>query len=245
MKNIIRALANSLGYDIVQKRNSNTNIDDHLANIFLAKNIDCVIDVGANSGQYAQSLRKLGFKGKIVSFEPVATVYDVLEKNSSADPDWLTFRCALGDINEDKQINVYKSSVFSSFLKANESSKDIWTSLKTSELETVSVKRLDDIFADILMLTGCKRFYLKLDTQGFDINVFRGAKQTLSNIEAMQSELPLVAVYDGMSAPYDVLKEFHESGFFVSGMYPVNRHSSLAIIEYDCVLVKVPELLQH
>ena len=81
-KDTVRSLANSLGYDIVQKRNSNTNIDDHLANIFLAKNIDCVIDVGANSGQYAQSLRKLGFK---ITTEPCGAFYVYADCSGLAD----------------------------------------------------------------------------------------------------------------------------------------------------------------
>ena len=72
------------------------------------------------------------------------------------------------------------------------------------------------------------------------INVFRGAVESLEKIPSIQSELSLIAIYDDMLPAYDILKEFHQQGFFISGMYPINRDESLAVIEYDCVLVKRP-----
>jgi hypothetical protein len=41
-----------------------------------------------------------------------------------------------------------------------------------------------------------------------------------------------------MPDTYEVLREFHAHNYFISGMYPINRDESLAVIEYDCVLVR-------
>ena len=41
-----------------------------------------------------------------------------------------------------------------------------------------------------------------------------------------------------MGKIYDVLQEYHLFDYFISGMYPINRDESLAVIEYDCVMVK-------
>ena len=79
---------------------------------------------------------------------------------------------------------------------------------------------------------------LKMDTQGFDKFVFDGARGCLENVSVLQSELSLIPVYDGMLQVYDILKEFHNNYFYISGMYPINRDESMAVIEYDCVLVK-------
>jgi len=59
-------------------------------------------------------------------------------------------------------------------------------------------------------------------------------------VQALQTELSLISVYEGMPRSYDVLQDFHDREFFISGMYPINRDPSLAVIEYDCVLVKKP-----
>lgn len=240
MKNIIRNYLNAIGFDIVRVKNQHGSLSEHLSNVFAAKNIDCVIDVGANSGQFGSFIREIGFDGYIVSFEPVKSAYNKLEMIAKADDKWLCYNLALGDKKEKKTLNVYESTIFSSFFEANEYSKNIWQSLGSAVPEIVDVVRLDDILGGIADRTGCANFYLKMDTQGYDINVFRGAVESLEKISSIQSELSLIAIYDDMLPAYDILKEFHQQGFFISGMYPINRDESLAVIEYDCVLVKRP-----
>lgn len=109
-------------------------------------------------------------------------MYENLKANANSDSKWICNNLALGEIEEDKTINVYQSSVFSSFLEATNYSKSIWNSLNTSSIETVHVARLDGIFEDIRKRTGCSAFYLKMDTQGFDVKVFIGARASLPGI---------------------------------------------------------------
>lgn len=238
MRTFLRNALNKLGFDIVRSKNSNDNLSKHLYNVLVSKNIECVIDVGANSGQYGLFLREIGYKGFIVSFEPVDSVFKELKAKCNQDEKWFCYDYALGDKNEEKILNVYKSTVFSSFLKANEYSKGIWESLEHVTPENVQVRKLDDIYDDVISELGCSNHMLKVDTQGFDKFVFDGALNSLNNISVLQFELSLIPVYDGMPDAYDMLKEFHNDNFYISGMYPINRDDSLAVIEYDCVLVK-------
>jgi len=243
MKKLIRNALNKCGFDVIRTKNSHDNLTKHLSNVLLSRNIDCVFDVGANSGQYGLFLRELGYKGYIISFEPVSSVFKLLKKNSENDDKWLCYNYALGDKNEEKILNVYKSTVFSSFLTANDYSKSIWHSLEDVTPDTVKVFRLDDVWDDLTGKLACKNYMLKLDTQGFDKFVFDGAHTCLKDISVLQSELSLIPVYEGMLEVYDILKEFNNSNFFISGMYPINRDKSLAVIEYDCVMVKrLPEV---
>lgn len=238
MKRLMRAALHKLGFDLVRVGNSHDDLTKHLTNVLRSRNIDCILDVGANSGQYGAFLRSLGYKGYIISFEPVGAVFHDLKRNSAGDDKWLCCNYALGDKTETKVLNVYKSTVFSSFLTANEYSKNIWRSLETVAPETVQVFRLDDVWPELTGKLACENFMLKLDTQGFDNLVFEGARGCLEQINVLQSELSLIPVYDGMPQAYDVLNGFHKSGFLISGMYPINRDKSLAVIEYDCVMVK-------
>lgn len=238
IKKSIRGAANKLGYDVIRLGSNNNTLEDLLGNIFRLHAIECVIDVGANSGQYGLSLRNLGYAGHIVSFEPVRSVFDQLKERSKTDAKWHCFNMALGDCAETKVINVYQSTVFSSFLEATDYAKNIWKSLEDVHEEKVTVVRLDDMIAEIQGLTGCDKYYLKLDTQGYDVNAFRGGYETIKSVVAMQTELSMIHVYDGMPDPIDVLKEFMSPGLGLAGMFPINRDPSLAVIEFDCVLVR-------
>lgn len=239
MKDLIRGILKKLGFDLIRTKHSHENLSKHLANVLSSKDIDCIIDVGANSGQYGVFLRALGYKGYIVSFEPVGSVFNRLKEKCQSDEKWICHNLALGDKNEDKLINVYQSTVFSSFLTANDYSKNIWRSLENSTSETVKVVKLDDVFADLIGKLNFSNCMLKLDTQGYDKQAFDGAKASLKHIAALQSELSLISVYDNMPDVYDVLKEYNRHNFHISGMYPINRDESMAVIEYDCVMVKV------
>lgn len=238
IKRAIKKLVNIAGFELSRKGVLHTAIDVHLSALFKKYMIDCVIDVGANAGQYGKLLRGLGYQGWIVSFEPVKTIFEKLEFHAENDDKWLCYNFALGEKVEDKQINIYSSTVFSSFLVANDYAKGIWSSLNKVTSQMVSVVKLESIFPEIKERTCADNFYLKLDTQGYDLKVFRGAIGVLNNFFAMQAELSLIHVYNDMEDPYETIKEFNSNGFFVSGMFPINRDESLAVIEFDTVFVK-------
>ena len=67
-----RFVAGLFGYELIEKRKLNATLEQHLANVIADRNIDLIVDVGANVGQYAKSLRLHGYGGRIVSFEPIA-----------------------------------------------------------------------------------------------------------------------------------------------------------------------------
>lgn len=239
LKQLVRRTLNKAGLDIVRTKHQHGDHAAHLRNLFAAKGVDCVIDVGANVGQYGTFLRKLGFKGHIVSFEPVPGAFAGLEKARAGDPKWSAHRLALGDKAEERTMNVYSGSgQFSSFLRANDYAKGIWSSLSDVEERSMPIRRLDAVYDELVAPLGCERVMLKLDTQGFDRQAFEGARGILPKVVALQSELSLIPVYEGAPTGYDLLNDFHREGFFVSGMYPINREPSLAVIEFDCVLVR-------
>jgi FkbM family methyltransferase len=234
------------GFDVIRLWNSNENIDRHIKNVLDLNGVDCVIDVGANVGQYGSALRKHGFKGYIVSFEPVASCLHILKDVASKDEKWIIYPFALGEKDESKEINVFARSEFSSFHPVSEYATSTWDSLTAPKVEVVHVKRLDDLFEDIRQKTHGKAFYLKMDTQGHDKAVFFGAQKSLMEVVAMQSEISFVPVYEETALAPEMLEYFLKSGFTVSGMYPVNRDSkTLAIVEYDCVLVRKQSSITH
>jgi FkbM family methyltransferase len=238
MKKLIKRAVQKAGYDILSRNRNDMLLQGHLHNVFEKYSIDCVIDVGANVGQYGSFLRNIGFDGWIISFEPISAVHENLVRQAGQDRKWICYQHALGERSETRSMNIFKSTEFSSFLEINAYGSSAFEGVQNARTEDVRIVRLDEILPDIIGKTDARSLYLKLDTQGYDLYAFRGASGALDSIRAIQTELPMIDIYEGMSSPYDILREFNDSGFFVSGMYPVSRDPSLAVIEYDCVLVR-------
>lgn len=199
--------------------------------------INLVLDVGANEGQFAQKLRYF-FSGEIISFEPVKSVFDTLAKNAARDKKWQTFHLALGNENGEKTIHKADNSVFSSLLTSNVyCNTRFGNNAQGSEDETIQIQRLEFFTKTNLITTQGKRIFLKMDTQGFDMEVFKGLGEIIHDIYAIQTEASLMPIYDNAPSWTDNLKVFEQAGFTVAGMYPVNRDGD-QVIEYDCLLIK-------
>ncbi len=234
-----RRLANLLGYDILQLRMHPT-LESHLAFLIKKMDIDLVLDVGANFGQYAVLLRRLGYRGPIYSFEPVTSIYECLRRKSSKDKNWLCFKCGLGAAPGNQEINVTRSSHLSSFYPANNYGKKLLQeAIEVSFKEHIEVTTVDDFLKDNIKTTAPKNIFLKLDTQGYDLEVFRGALKSLKSVAGIQSEISFQPVYAGAPGYLETLRQYAAHHFRVTGFYPISRDSTnLTLIEADCVLVK-------
>jgi FkbM family methyltransferase len=211
---------------------------EHMSRLMRKLDINCVLDVGANVGQYAQQLRRGGYAGRIVSFEPVPAIAANLREAARNDAEWRVIECALGDADEKAEINVRPGSM-SSLLPSSEFGKDWHDRLKQSDTQKISVRRLDGLFDEAVEGIDDPRVYLKLDTQGYDMQAFAGAGDRLKEIAGMQSEVACVPIYDGMPRLPDQIAAYESAGFEITGMFPVSRHrASMRVIEFDVTMVR-------
>jgi FkbM family methyltransferase len=158
--------------------------------------IDTVLDIGANKGQFAQELRnELGFSKRIVSFEPLNSAYEILKTNAERDPQWEAFNFALGDTEAKSEINIAENSLSSSLLKMMPCHLKAAPESEYVGRQVIEIRRLDSIFADICAANS--NVYMKIDTQGFESNVIKGAENALPYIETIQLEMSLVPLYEG------------------------------------------------
>lgn len=240
LKAWIRNTSRALGYDIVPLRDiKDRDFAIHLGQLFRFLQIDCVFDVGANVGQYRDFLRdRVGYTGLIVSFEPVSRNVTTLQQRSTQDPHWEIVGHALGSTRSNLPIHVMKSDQFSSFLAPDNSGVPEFNGLnETAHIETVAVYPLDEVFPVLQRRLGFRRPYLKLDTQGFDLEVLQGAAATLPGIVALQSEASIINIYEGMPGYMDTIRFLNARGFDISGLYPISRDPGMRLIEFDCVMV--------
>jgi FkbM family methyltransferase len=210
-------------------------VDAWLPKQLNALGIETVLDVGANRGQFGRLLRRVGFRGDIVSFEPVGANYAALAARAARDGRWTTHRTALGDANDAASINVTSADVFCSMLEPSATCTVLFGDDGTVRArELVQVRRLDDLLGTLVPPDRWNRVHLKLDTQGYDLRVLRGATTALRHIPSVQTELSLVPIYRGQPSYLEVLELLQEAGFAITGFFPVNRDPrTLRVIEYD------------
>jgi FkbM family methyltransferase len=210
-----------------------------LRNVFNKLSINCVFDVGANRGQYGSMLREIGYRGEIISFEPVRANFEALKACAARRSPWKCFQYALGAKEGQAEINVTDEDVFSSFLKPREDSQERFPRNRVTRSEPVNVRRLDAVFAECVAGIVSPRIYLKIDTQGFDLEVLAGAAGVLLSVLALQTEVSFRPIYHGMPGYQDSLREFQARGFGVVDFMPVMRDSGgLCAIEMDCVMAR-------
>ncbi|MFO7605186.1 MAG: FkbM family methyltransferase [Desulfurivibrionaceae bacterium] len=236
--NIPRKLVGMFGYDLARISKYQPNIESHLQLLFKSLDIDLVLDVGGNNGAYGLLLREFGYEGEIISFEPVQRCYARLLRHSVNDRHWSAYNFALGPRKAEMTITVPESDDFSSFLDVAPSAKEKWSEVfATVEREVVRVERLDDVVAEMGLAPESRNVFLKLDTQGYDLEVLKGAANVIGDLKGMQSEISMIPIYQGMPNYLESLTRFHELGFKLTGLYPVARDkATLQIIEMDCVM---------
>lgn len=182
--------------------------------------VSVVFDIGSNSGQYAAGLRKAGYKGRMISFEPLSQPFAVLEKRAKKDALWDCRQHALGDVDGTVSINVAGNSAqSSSVLPMLKSHQDAFPPANYVSVEDVPVFRLDSVAPEILQSTDIS--FLKIDVQGFEKQVLAGSKTTLANnCIGMQLELSFLPLYEGSMLIPEALDWAYSLGFTLTGLLP-------------------------
>lgn len=239
--NFSNKIAKLFGYELI-RRTRQPSLDSHLPQLLSRYNIDLVLDVGANIGRFGKQLRDHGYTSEIHSFEPVGRTFEKLQKACRNDRLWSAHKLAMGDAPGRQSINITASADFTSFLEPNAFGKEQYKELDVAQTETVEIGTIDDFLETNVENTADRRIFLKMDTQGYDLKVFEGARCSLPRIVCMLSELSLVPIYSGMPHYLEVLKHYEDHGFAVTGIFPVSRKTDMSIIEVDCMLINTAVL---
>jgi FkbM family methyltransferase len=199
--------------------------------------IDCVLDVGANDGMFAKHLRMAGYRGNIYCFEPITAHCDSIQQLASGDPGWQVFNFALGSESGVKQFNIFSTAtMLSSFLTP------VGKENLPTRIESITIKRMDDVLDELLQNAAMPRIFLKIDTQGYDVEVLKGCVRWIGKISLLQSEVSVRPIYRHMKHYTEALEYYESLGFSLLDLHVVNRGQDGGIYEYDCVMARLDRL---
>jgi FkbM family methyltransferase len=219
VKDTAKLFARRLGFD-VRKHNPLELEHTRLALLLAARRLDLVLDIGANSGQWAQQLRRAGYRGDIVSFEPLSQAHHQLTHNARRDARWtIAPRLALGERNDEIEIHIAGNSLSSSLLEMLPMHREGAPESAYVGSERVRMRTLDSLIGTVVP-SGTRRLFCKLDVQGYETQVLAGAPALLRRIVGLQIEISLAPLYMGQPTLRELLDAMAHVGFEIYGFAP-------------------------
>jgi FkbM family methyltransferase len=215
---IARRLTRALGYDLTPRRKLK-DLDAQLVFTLERQAIDAVVDVGANRGQYAERLRGAGWRGPILSIEPVPELHRALVERAAADPAWeVAAPVAIGDASGEALLEVSAESDMSSTLPQSALLRDISPSSAVARRIVVPRRRLDEL--PELVGRPWRRLFVKADVQGAEPAVLAGLAGIWDRVHGLQLELALLPLYEGEVPWLALVGDLASRGFAPYLLFP-------------------------
>ena len=237
MKKSIKKIFELLGLDI-KKRGIEGDFMKSLSAVLKHHNIEMVLDIGGNIGQFSQKLRVSGYENEILSFEPLSKEHLALQKNASNDHKWSVYqRCAVGAYDGQVIINIAKNSVSSSILPMLDAHRNAAKNSEYIEEEVTPIWTLDSIFKKNQIVFG--NYFIKIDTQGYEAEVLDGGKESIANASGILVELSTLPLYKGQILWQQLVGRLEALGFSLWGINPGFTDSKTGrLLQFDAVFMR-------
>lgn len=218
LKKTVKNLMHSVGIEAYRYDPAATQFGRFIASLDAFK-IDLILDIGANEGQFGESLRESGYRGDIVSFEPLETAHKNLVDISNQYKNWhVHSRCALGESLGETEINISANSVSSSVLPMMDSHLQAAPQAQYVGKNKCKVITLDSL--ESTYFNKSKSVLLKIDTQGYEWQVLDGGVNVIQNVRGVLIEMSLTPLYEGQKLWQDIIKRLEAEGFLLWALQP-------------------------
>lgn len=215
-KDVVKSIFRACGFDI-RRYKPVAPTEAQLVAMLRLHDVNLVFDVGANTGQFGQLLRRAGYGGRIVSFEPLAAARSGLMLTSAGDPQWqVAPQAAIGTEDGEIEIHVSSNSLSSSVLGMLGTHLDADPESAYVGSEIVPLHRLDGMAPSYL--TPEAVLFINIDTQGYEDRVLQGAPDTIAKARGLQLELSLVPLYEGQKMYMEIITQVRHIGFELWGI---------------------------
>jgi FkbM family methyltransferase len=236
LKRRLRDLLKNNGYQISKISTLESEVKSGKYVWLQEMGIRTVLDVGANVGSFTKMISVILDNINIYAFEPLPDCYTTLIKNTEHLENVTCLNCALGDTNSEGSIYHNEFSPSSSLLKMKELHKEIFPQTKNAINENIRIRELDSFDNEI---NWTRKILLKIDVQGFEMNVLKGADSSLKKIDIIIVEILFVELYENQTRFDDIYKFLYERNFSYKGNFnQVADTKTGRIIYADAIFIK-------
>jgi FkbM family methyltransferase len=196
-----------------------------------------LLDIGANTGQFAALVRELLPTTRIISFEPLRECYEALQQQSASLAPHEVWPYALGETDGVTVMQRNDFSPSSSLLAMGELHRTELPHTSNTVNEEIQLRRLDGIANELALNDP---LFIKIDVQGYTMPVLRGGENTIRRATAVVAEVSVQSLYHGEATFDDVYALMTQWGFRYRGN--VDQWASERdgrILQCDCLFEKV------
>jgi FkbM family methyltransferase len=215
VKDFVKRAVRSFGYDIRAVHDSSGLGRDPMWDMRALVQTDrpVIFDVGANVGQSIVEFRRRFRRPIMHSFEPGPATFRELQRRVTGIPDVHLNNVGMGSRRESRVFIQNTHSDMSSFLELGAGG---WG--KTTERSEVTLRTIDDYCAEhgIAAID-----ILKTDTQGFDLEVIKGARSMMAQrkVHLVYLEIILSRMYEDLPPLDEIYRTLTEQGFSLVAFY--------------------------
>lgn len=214
------------------------SLDAELNRVINHFGVETILDIGAHAGGFAEKRRLLGYAAGIISFEPYAPSFAKLRVAAAADPRWDVHQIALGSSDGSADFHIFNGDNQLTSMRVLGSHAALFDSTITelNKIE-IEVRRLDTLWPSLE--ANPTTTMLKIDTQGYDLEVIEGAGSLMVDIPCVLMECPVQAIYSGAPLFEDIAATMRSLGFELTGAFPIHRYEGIRVIEFDCTFLNL------
>lgn len=237
----LRAVLRTVGID---SRRFPSQMEDFDQLKYFFSDVETVIDVGAAQGQFGKKCRGYGYEGRLVSFEPILNSYTTLSAVSSRDKNWTAWRLALSSGDGEQIMHVASNSGHSSSLRKMLPTHALAApEVTVVRTEKVTATSLDSFVKREYDENVLGRIALKIDAQGEELEILKGAKNTLPGCKSVLLEMSLTPLYEAASNWREMISYMESAGYSMVGVIPGFTSKSGEMLQFDGVFRRVGDQL--
>lgn len=245
-KNFIRSAFHSVGLDLrltsqlqhAAQHKWEIQQDARWRSFLAHRSIKTVIDVGANTGQFASQINRQCPDAKIISFEPLDACQSELQSVLEQIPGSRIIKAAVGDVPGTAKMNSSDFSPCSSLLSGTELLGEDYSHAAQTKTIDVDIVRIDDALKDDDLADD---ILVKFDVQGFEIPAMRGAERLLEKAAVVVCEVCFFRkLYDGQPLFDEIYLELKDRGFRYMGNAEQSlRKTDGRVVEADAIFERI------
>jgi len=202
----------------------------------LRPDLATVIDIGANRGQFSLAVRRWAPNAKVFAFEPLSEPAARFRKVCRGDSRVILHQAAIGPVAGDSTIHVSAADDSSSLLPISQVQVSLFPGTGEVRTEMIKVGRLADFVSAKEI---AKPAMLKLDVQGFELNVLQGCEDLLECFAYVYAECSFVELYTGQALADEVIVWLRARGFRLIGVYHMGYDRKGSAVQGDFLFARL------